>query len=58
MSLPVKDRRPGISIGLNALSIGADILRIKAGIQFPTDVLAGVVLGTGVAYLNTKIHAR
>lgn len=57
-SLAIKDRRPGITLGLTALSIGTGILRIKAGKHFPTDVLAGAILGTGVAYLNTKLHGR
>ena len=57
-SLAIKDRRPGITLGLTALSIGTGILRIKAGIHFPTDVLAGAILGTGVAYLNTKLHGH
>jgi membrane-associated phospholipid phosphatase len=57
-TLAPKDRKPGITIGLAALSIGTGILRIKAGKHFPTDVLAGAILGTGVAYLNTKLHAR
>ena len=57
-SLSVQDRKPPITLGLTALSIGTGILRIKAGKHFPTDVLAGAILGTGVAYLNTKLHAR
>lgn len=57
-TLPVNDRKPAVTLGLAALSIGTGILRIKAGKHFPTDVLAGAILGTGVAYLNTKLHAR
>lgn len=57
-TLSVQDRKPAITMGLTALSIGTGILRIKAGKHFPTDVLAGAILGTGVAYLNTKLHVR
>ncbi len=57
-TLPVKDRRPAITLGLSALSIGTGLLRIKAGKHFPTDVLAGAIIGTGVAYINTRLHAR
>ncbi len=57
-TLPVHDRKPAVTLGLAALSIGTGILRIKAGKHFPTDVLAGAILGTGVAYINTKLHAR
>lgn len=57
-TLSAKDRKPAVTLGLTALSIGTGILRIKAGKHFPTDVLAGAILGTGVAYLNTKLHAR
>lgn len=57
-TLPVNDRKPAVTLGLAALSVSTGILRIKAGKHFPTDVLAGAILGTGVAYLNTKLHAR
>jgi membrane-associated phospholipid phosphatase len=57
-TLPMKDRRPAITLGLSALSIGTGLLRIKSGKHFPTDVLAGAIIGTGVAYLNTRLHAR
>jgi len=56
--LAIKDRRPGITLGLTALSMGTMISRVIAGKHFPTDVLAGAILGTGVAYLNTKLHGR
>jgi membrane-associated phospholipid phosphatase len=56
--LPAVDRKPAITLGLSALAIGTGILRIKAGKHFPTDVLAGAILGTGVAYLNTRWHAN
>jgi membrane-associated phospholipid phosphatase len=57
-TLPVNDRKPAVTLGLAALSVSTGILRIKAGKHFPTDVLAGAILGTRVAYLNTKLHAR
>ena len=57
-TLPANARKPAVTLGLTALSIGTGILRIKAGKHFPTDVLAGALLGTGVAYLNTKLHAH
>jgi hypothetical protein len=56
--LPAADRKPAITLGLSALAIGTGVLRIKAGKHFPTDVLAGAILGTGVAYLNTRWHAQ
>jgi membrane-associated phospholipid phosphatase len=56
--LPAVNRKPAITLGLSALAIGTGVLRIKAGKHFPTDVLAGAILGTGVAYLNTRWHAQ
>lgn len=57
-TLPSNNRKPAITLGLSALTLGTGLLRIKAGKHFPTDVLAGAILGTGVAYLNTRLHAR
>jgi len=41
---------------LYAGALGASALRVAAGKHFPTDVLGGAVLGTGVGWLTAKVH--
>ncbi|MBS3914700.1 MAG: phosphatase PAP2 family protein [Bacteroidetes bacterium] len=31
-------------------------LRVRSGKHYPSDVLAGILVGTGIAYINYKIH--
>jgi len=37
-------------------AIGVSALRVSAGKHFPTDVLGGAVLGTGIGWLTAKVH--
>ncbi len=41
---------------LYAGALGASALRVSAGKHFPTDVLGGAVLGTGIGWLAAKVH--
>ena len=43
-------------IGAGCLSIGTAVLRVAGGKHFTTDVLAGLLTGVGVAYVNHLIH--
>jgi len=43
---------------LISLSLISGIARISAGIHYPSDVLAGVLLGGVVAFVYTQIMAR
>lgn len=48
--------RNAILLYAGAAGIGA--LRVRSGSHFPTDVLGGAVLGTGVGWLVAHLHAR
>ncbi len=37
-------------------ALGVSVLRVSAGKHFPTDVLGGAALGTGVGWLAAKVH--
>jgi membrane-associated phospholipid phosphatase len=37
-------------------ALGVSVLRVSAGKHFPTDVLGGAVLGTGIGWLAAKVH--
>src|SRR5438093_32354 len=37
-------------------ALGVAALRVAAGKHFPTDVLGGAVLGTGIGWLAAKVH--
>jgi len=37
-------------------AVGVSALRVSAGKHFPTDVLGGAVLGTGIGWLAAKVH--
>lgn len=37
-------------------ALGVSALRVSAGKHFPTDVLGGAVLGTGIGWLTAKVH--
>jgi membrane-associated phospholipid phosphatase len=37
-------------------ALGVSALRVAAGKHFPTDVLGGAVLGTGIGWLTAKVH--
>ena len=41
---------------LYAGALGVSALRVSAGKHFPTDVLGGAVLGTGIGWLAAKVH--
>lgn len=41
---------------LYAGALGVSALRVSAGKHFPTDVLGGAVLGTGIGWLTAKVH--
>jgi membrane-associated phospholipid phosphatase len=41
---------------LYAGALGACALRVSAGKHFPTDVLGGAALGTGIGWLVAKVH--
>jgi membrane-associated phospholipid phosphatase len=47
-----------IAIGSGALALSTATLRVAAGKHYPSDVLAGMALGVGVALLNQTIHER
>jgi len=42
---------------LYAGALGAAVLRVSAGKHFPTDVLAGAALGSGIGWLAARVHA-
>ena len=52
------NKNRGLLLAAGGLSLGTATLRISAGKHFTTDVLAGLLIGTGIAYLNTYLHAR
>ena len=37
-------------------AVGVSVLRVAAGKHFPTDVLGGAALGTGIGWLAAKVH--
>lgn len=47
-----------IAIGSGVLALSTATLRVAAGKHYPTDILAGMALGVGVAVLNQAIHER
>ena len=51
--LPHRGRNAAI---LYAGALGVSALRVSAGKHFPTDVLGGAVLGTGIGWLVAKVH--
>ena len=51
--LPHRGRNAAL---LYAGALGASALRVSAGAHFPTDVLGGAVLGTGIGWLVAKVH--
>ncbi|MBL7812252.1 MAG: phosphatase PAP2 family protein [Bacteroidetes bacterium] len=52
-------QRQKILVGTTGiLALGTAVLRVCAGKHYPSDVLAGFALGMGVAWLNTKLHAK
>jgi membrane-associated phospholipid phosphatase len=53
--LPHRARNAALLFG-GAAGIGA--LRVSGGSHFPTDVLAGAVLGTGIGWLVATVHPR
>jgi membrane-associated phospholipid phosphatase len=55
--LPGRNNK-GIWIAAGGMTLGTAALRVSSGKHFPTDVLAGLLIGTGIAYLNTYLHAR
>jgi membrane-associated phospholipid phosphatase len=38
------------------LAITTATLRIAAGKHYPSDVVTGILVGVGVAIINTKLH--
>lgn len=48
----------GLWIAAGGLTLSTAALRVSSGKHFTTDVLAGIITGIGVAYLNTRFHAR
>jgi len=52
--LPQRARNAAL---LYAGAVGVSVLRISAGAHFPTDVVAGGLLGTGVGWLAARAHA-
>jgi membrane-associated phospholipid phosphatase len=42
--------------GAVSLALGTACLRVAGGKHFTTDVLAGLLIGTGVAYVNHLVH--
>ena len=51
--LPHRGRNAAL---LYAGALGVSALRVSAGKHFPTDVLGGAVLGTGIGWLVAKVH--
>jgi hypothetical protein len=39
-----------------ALTLTTAYLRVRAGKHYPSDVIAGLVVGTGISLLNAYIH--
>src|SRR5436309_3469361 len=37
-------------------ALGVSVLRVSAGRHFPTDVVGGAALGTGIGWLAAKVH--
>ncbi len=54
--LRLSDRRAGIAAVILAFVISFS--RLYIGVHFPTDVLAGILIGTVSAFISVKIWAR
>ena len=39
-----------------ALAVGVGLLKIKAGYHYPTDVMAGALVGSGMGLLVPALH--
>lgn len=52
----MNSRYKGLAIGAGCLALGTAVLRVGSGKHFTTDVLAGLLTGIGVAYVNQIIH--
>lgn len=50
--------RPYVWGGAAALSVGTAYMRVAAGKHYPTDVLVGLGIGAGIAYLVPELHRR
>jgi len=45
-----------VSLGTGLLAITTATLRIVAGKHYPSDVITGILFGTGISFLNAQIH--
>jgi membrane-associated phospholipid phosphatase len=55
---PEKPATPWLIAGGYGLAVGEAILRVASGNHFPSDVVAGALLGSGVGFLVTELHLR
>jgi membrane-associated phospholipid phosphatase len=45
----------GTSLSLAAMT---GVARVKAGVHYPTDVIAGAIVGSAIGYLVPRLHRR
>ncbi|MBU6324580.1 MAG: phosphatase PAP2 family protein [Bacteroidetes bacterium] len=57
MNMPAT-RRTILSAASFITAGGIAVMRVAAGKHYPTDVLAGILVGCGVALLNHQLHVR
>ena len=53
--LPHRTRNAVLAYGA---ALGIAVLRVSAGKHFPTDVIGGAALGSGIGWLTATVHAR
>jgi membrane-associated phospholipid phosphatase len=55
---PYAPATPWIVAGGYGLALGTSVLRVASGCHFPTDVVAGALIGSGIGWFSAAAHLR